>query len=114
MQVCVCVCVCMYVRAHATHPQRQTPNPEAGGVSMLNAELAMAEALMGMGSWDYLINLSSSDLPVRSRRELVEYMRSQYGYNLINSWVQGQVGSMSGSARVCCEGFAGCGSGCRG
>ena len=113
MQVCVCVCVCMYVRAHATHPQRQTPNPEAGGVSMLNAELAMAEALMGMGSWDYLINLSSSDLPVRSRRELVEYMRSQYGYNLINSWVQGQVGSVGGSARVCCVGRARCGSGCR-
>ena len=33
-----------------------------GGVSMLNAQLAMNEALLGMGKWDYLINLSSSDV----------------------------------------------------
>jgi hypothetical protein len=36
-----------------------------GGTSMLNAELAMAEALLEMGEWDYWINLSSTDYPLK-------------------------------------------------
>jgi hypothetical protein len=36
-----------------------------GGTSMLNAELAMAEALLEMGDWDYWINLSSTDYPLK-------------------------------------------------
>lgn len=33
---------------------------------MLNAEIAMAEALLEMGKWDYWINLSSTDYPLKS------------------------------------------------
>jgi hypothetical protein len=36
-----------------------------GGVSMLNAELAMAQGLLEMGDWDYWINLSSTDYPLK-------------------------------------------------
>jgi hypothetical protein len=78
-----------------------------GGVSMLNAEIAMAQvvsllltllaftstkvqiltpeelrgsqALMSMGDWDYIINLSSSDLPLHPRAKLVEYLKQEYG-----------------------------------
>ena len=51
-----------------------------GGVSMLNAELAMAEALMHMGEWDYVINLSSSDLPLQAHIRVRERERERELY----------------------------------
>ena len=34
---------------------------------------------MSMGDWDYIINLSSSDLPLHPRAKLVEYLKQEYG-----------------------------------
>jgi len=45
-----------------------------GGISMMNAELAMAEALLQMGEWDYWINLSSTDYPLKSIEEFRKYL----------------------------------------
>lgn len=45
-----------------------------GGTSMLNAELAMAEALLEMGDWDYWINLSSTDYPLKPLDELRKWL----------------------------------------
>ena len=66
------------------------------GVSMLHAELAMAEGLMRMGMWDYLINLSSTDLPLHPRHKLLARLHQDYGFNF--HWGVKQV-SMPSDAR---------------
>jgi len=45
-----------------------------GGVSMLNAELAMAQGLLEMGDWDYWINLSSTDYPLKPGALVPEFL----------------------------------------
>ena len=66
------------------------------GASMLHAELAMAEGLMRMGMWDYLINLSSTDLALHPRHKLLARLHQDYGFNL--HWGVKQV-SMPSDAR---------------
>mmetsp|Transcript_6482 Transcript_6482/g.15100 ORF Transcript_6482/g.15100 Transcript_6482/m.15100 type:complete len:428 (+) Transcript_6482:1-1284(+) len=52
---------------------------------MLNAEIAMAQALLEMGEWDYIINLSSTDLPLRTREEMCNLFdgADMYGKNFM-------------------------------
>jgi len=60
-----------------------------GGVSMLNAQLAMNEALLAMGKWDYLINLSSSDVRFLSRRRVYVFWLWGVGCRVLGLWAVG-------------------------
>ncbi|RUS75202.1 hypothetical protein EGW08_017039, partial [Elysia chlorotica] len=60
-----------------------------GGASLLEAHLAFLTELFekhAAWDWDYYINLSESDYPVKSVTELVEYLTAHKGINFLRSF----------------------------
>ncbi|XP_055340830.1 xylosyltransferase 2-like [Paramacrobiotus metropolitanus] len=67
---------------------RQRRSPIWGGASLLTTLLdAMRYGLRDADgwNWDYLINLSESDLPIKSSEALAEYLTVNYGKNFAKS-----------------------------
>ncbi len=57
-----------------------------GGISMLTAALNSLEELIAIDPhWDFWINLSGSDFPLKTNREIQEYLSTKRGYSLIEA-----------------------------
>lgn len=57
-----------------------------GGASLLSTFLSSARQLLSYDNdWDFLINLSESDYPVKSNELLVEFLTANKGMNFVKS-----------------------------
>jgi hypothetical protein len=57
-----------------------------GGISLISALLqSMPEMLQIDGKWDFFINLSGSDFPIKSNGEIQRFLSTKSGYNLIEA-----------------------------
>ena len=58
-----------------------------GGASLLQMLLSSMEELLGMEDWkwDFVLNLSESDYPIKSRDELVNFLTASKDSNFVKS-----------------------------
>lgn len=57
-----------------------------GGASLLMTFLSSARQMLAHNAdWDFLINLSESDFPVKSNERLVEFLMWNRGFNFVKS-----------------------------
>ncbi|GAV00528.1 hypothetical protein RvY_11361 [Ramazzottius varieornatus] len=65
---------------------RERRSPIWGGASLLTVLLdAIKFGIDRWAAWDYFINLSESDLPIKSVEELVDFLGGNYGRNFAKS-----------------------------
>ncbi|XP_059620080.1 xylosyltransferase oxt [Phlebotomus argentipes] len=78
------------VRLESKYPNirltRQRFSTIWGGASLLQMLLtSMRELLASSWSWDYVINLSESDFPVKSMEKLTDFLTANHGMNFVKS-----------------------------
>ncbi|XP_044597603.1 xylosyltransferase oxt isoform X3 [Cotesia glomerata] len=57
-----------------------------GGASLLTTLLTSAQQMLQHSPhWDFLVNLSESDFPIKSNRQLVDFLTWNRGYNFVKS-----------------------------
>jgi hypothetical protein len=57
-----------------------------GGWSLTRATLDGFQTLLQMGAWDFALNLSGQDYPIKMRNELVAYLADQRSRNFIETF----------------------------
>lgn len=58
-----------------------------GGASLLTTLLSSARKMLEYSkNWDFLVNLSESDFPIKSNKQLVEFLTINKGFNFVKSY----------------------------
>ncbi|KAK6165186.1 hypothetical protein SNE40_023628 [Patella caerulea] len=74
-------------RLHNVRLTRQRFSTIWGGASLLQAHLTFMKEVLGIREWkwDYYINLSESDYPIKRIDELVNFLKKYNGYSFLKS-----------------------------